>query len=112
MIEGESNMILNFEQLKAITKGATRVEMCDGAYRFFRFTEAQTEVYREQAEKDPSTKHFYDKSFATAGVITPRSSAMNFKSLNQPVSLPTRSIPGPGRHLPSFAVLASAGTDQ
>ena len=61
-------MILNFEQIKAVTKGATRVEACDGAYRFFRFTEAQTEVYREQAEKDPSTKHFYDKSFATAGV--------------------------------------------
>lgn len=61
-------MDLNFEQIKAITKGAVRVEKADGAYRFFRFTEAQTEVYRMQAEADPEKKHFYDKNFSTSGV--------------------------------------------
>ena len=34
-------MYLTFEQIKEITKGATRVEEDHGAYRFYRFTEAE-----------------------------------------------------------------------
>lgn len=61
-------MYLTFEQIKEITKGATRVEEDHGAYRFYRFTEAQTEVYRKAAELDPTKNHFYTKTHATSGV--------------------------------------------
>ena len=37
---------LNFEQIKNLVHGAARVEEGDGKVSFFRFTEAQQELYR------------------------------------------------------------------
>ena len=56
-------MLLSFEQIKAITKGVTKVEQENGYYRFFRFTEAQSQVYVKAGIQD-----FYNKSFGSAGV--------------------------------------------
>lgn len=61
-------MYLNLEQMREITRGVTHVELIDGAFRFYRFTEAQTEVLRHAAELDPQKKNFYDKTYATSGV--------------------------------------------
>ncbi len=56
-------MVLNLEQLRAITRGATRVEEQNGEFRFYRFTEEQVEAYRQTGNTD-----FYNKTFATSGV--------------------------------------------
>ncbi|MBE6553804.1 MAG: SGNH/GDSL hydrolase family protein [Ruminococcaceae bacterium] len=56
-------MVLRIEQVRAIVKGAARVEERNGEFRFNRFTEAQTEVYRNCGNSD-----FYKKSFATSSI--------------------------------------------
>jgi len=56
-------MKLNLEQIRSITCGTARVEEINGEFRFYRFTEAQTEAYRNSGNTD-----FYNKSFATSGV--------------------------------------------
>lgn len=53
-------MKLNLEQIKAVTNGAVKIIEENGAYKFFRFTEEQTEAYK--------TRSGYEKAFATAGV--------------------------------------------
>lgn len=53
---------LHFEQIKDLVHGAVRVEEGDGLISFFRFTEEQQELYRV------TSRDFYIKSFATAGV--------------------------------------------
>ena len=55
-------MKLTFEQIKDITKGAARIEEIEERINFFRFTEEQENMYAE------SSKDFWGKSFATAGV--------------------------------------------
>lgn len=56
-------MKLTLEQILSVTHGAARVtEEADGI-RFYRFTEQQQELYRTVSED------FYQKTFATAGVI-------------------------------------------
>jgi lysophospholipase L1-like esterase len=56
-------MMLNLEQLRSITCGADRVEENNGEFHFYRFTEAQTEAYRQKGNED-----HYGKTFATSGV--------------------------------------------
>lgn len=56
-------MFLNLDQMKSITRGVTRVEQENGYYRFFRFTDAQSQVYLDAGIQD-----FYNKSFGSAGV--------------------------------------------
>ena len=56
-------MKLTLEQIQSITKGADRVILDNGAFRFLRFTEAQVKAYEETGKAD-----FYRKTFATAGV--------------------------------------------
>ena len=55
-------MNLTYEQIKNITWGADRVEMIDGYVRFFRFTKAQEQVYKER------NLGSYDKTSAASGV--------------------------------------------
>lgn len=54
-------MILDFEQIKNITKGALYISEVDGYYTFSRFTEPQIEIYKRNSD-------FYMKTKATAGV--------------------------------------------
>ena len=56
-------MLLNLDQIRAITKGAVRVEQENGRFCFFRFTEAQVNSYANAGKTD-----FYNKTFASAGV--------------------------------------------
>ena len=50
-------MKLNFEQIKSITAGAVRMTEEDGAIRFFRFNEEQTELYRNV--RKVQERHFF-----------------------------------------------------
>ncbi|MBQ8345510.1 MAG: SGNH/GDSL hydrolase family protein [Clostridia bacterium] len=56
-------MKLTLSQIKAATFGAARIQEIDGKTLFFRFSEAQEAVYRNQSNVD-----FYNKTFDTAGV--------------------------------------------
>ena len=56
-------MILTLDDIRAITKGAARVEKNNGKICLYRFTEAQ-----EAAFKAYSLSNFYRKTFATAGI--------------------------------------------
>ncbi len=55
-------MELTYEQIKNITWGANRVELIDGYIRFFRFTKAQEQVYKER------NLGSYSKTSAASGV--------------------------------------------
>lgn len=57
-------MLLNDQQIKAMTKGAARIEKENGSYRFLRFTEAEQETYRNHPRK-PS---FYNATFQAASI--------------------------------------------
>ncbi len=56
-------MKLTLEQIRSATHGAARVTEEAEGFRFFRFTEHQQEIYRTVSAD------FYQKSFATAGVM-------------------------------------------
>ena len=59
----EIKMILTVDQVRAITKGADRVEMtAKGRIKFHRFTEAQEKAYKDYSAD------FYRKNFATSGI--------------------------------------------
>ena len=56
-------MILTVDQIRAITKGADRVEKTQaGRIKFHRFTEAQEKAYKDYSAD------FYRKAFATSGI--------------------------------------------
>ena len=55
-------MKLTLEQIRAIAKGAARVERSNNGIRLLRFTKEQEELYRL------TNQDFYTKTFATAGV--------------------------------------------
>ena len=55
-------MILNCEKIKEISTGAVRVEYDGEKVNFYRFTEAQQEMYKNRSSD------FYMKSFSTSGV--------------------------------------------
>lgn len=55
-------MLLNIDQIRAITKGADRVEEKKGRIKFHRFTEAQEKAYKDYSAD------FYRKTFATSGI--------------------------------------------
>ena len=55
-------MKLSYDQICAITQGAVRIEQESDEIRFFRFTEAEQEMYRLRR------KESYLRSFATAGI--------------------------------------------
>ncbi|MBQ8432226.1 MAG: SGNH/GDSL hydrolase family protein [Clostridia bacterium] len=57
-------MILTEQQIKAMTKGAARIEVENGSYRFLRFTEAEQATYANH----PRKPNFYVPTFHTAGV--------------------------------------------
>lgn len=52
--------MLSLEQIKRVTQGAEAVEKENGIINFYRFTEAEREIY--------SRTNFHGKTFATAGV--------------------------------------------
>ena len=54
---------LNFEQIKKLVHGVSRVEEGDNAISFFRFTKKQQELYKSLSPTD-----FYFKTFATSGI--------------------------------------------
>lgn len=56
-------MKLTFEQMKEIVRGTVRMTEENGAYHFYRFTEAQVAAYLKVSPND-----FYKKTFATSGV--------------------------------------------
>ena len=56
-------MKLTIDQIRSVTRGVVRVEEENGAARFYRFTDAQSNAYREIGNMD-----FYGKSFSSAGV--------------------------------------------
>ena len=56
-------MVLTLDQIRAITKGADRVEInTKGRIKFHRFTEAQEKAYKDYSAE------FYRKAFATSGI--------------------------------------------
>lgn len=55
-------MKLSFEQIKSCTAGAVNITEENGAIRFFRFTEEQTQMY------SGVSRDFHKKTYATAGV--------------------------------------------
>ena len=57
-------MILNEQQIRAMTKGAVRIREENGTYKFMRFTEAEEKVYAEH----PRAAEFFSKTFKPAGV--------------------------------------------
>ena len=56
-------MRLSLEEVRRVTQGAARVEEVDGQIRFFRFTAEQEALYHA------TNLDFWQKSFATAGVV-------------------------------------------
>lgn len=54
-------MLLNLEQMRAIVRGAVRIEERDGVFFLNRFTESQANAYLNAGEMD-----FYKKSFAAS----------------------------------------------
>ena len=59
-------MKLTAEQIRAIAKGAVRVEEINGAVHLYRFTKEQEEIYKNRTT--PSGKPLSDKVPATAGI--------------------------------------------
>lgn len=57
-------MLLNDQQIRAMTKGTARIEETDGVYRFLRFTVAEQEAYVNH----PRKPQYYVPTFHTAGV--------------------------------------------
>lgn len=55
-------MRLSYDQICSVTQGAVRFEHKHDIVRFFRFTEAEQEMYRQRREES------YLRSFATAGI--------------------------------------------
>ena len=55
-------MKLNTEQIKSITLGAVNVKQNENGYEFLRFTDEQTEIYKNVQDS------FYLKTFAPSGV--------------------------------------------
>jgi len=55
-------MKLSYEQICSVTQGAVRMEEENGEIRFFRFSEAEQQMYRLRREKS------WLRSFATAGI--------------------------------------------
>ncbi len=56
-------MLLNYEQVKAATRGAYRITEADGKFNFFRFNENQTNYYKEVSPRD-----FYIKSSSSSSM--------------------------------------------
>lgn len=56
-------MKLDLEEIRSITKGVTKVSEDDGYFRFFRFTDTQSDTYLKLGKND-----FYKKTFGSAGV--------------------------------------------
>ena len=55
-------MKLTYDQIRAVTMGAVRIEEDAGTIRFFRFTEAEQQMYKARREES------WIRSFATAGI--------------------------------------------
>ena len=83
-------MKLTVEQIKAIAKGAVRVEEQNGAVHLFRFTKAQEEAYRNRTT--PSGKPLWDKTPATAGI------RLEFITNSRTLSIDTEGIPASSCH--------------
>ncbi len=56
-------MLLNSDVIRNIVKGAVRVDECGGYYRFYRFSQAQQNAYRNTGNAD-----FFRKQFSSAGI--------------------------------------------
>lgn len=56
-------MLLNLEQLCTITQGVTHIKEEEGKFRFFRFTEKQSDAHLEAGKTE-----LYNRTFATSGV--------------------------------------------
>ncbi len=56
-------MKLSLDQIRAVTRGVVRVTEENDAFRFFRFTNAQSAAYHAAGKED-----FYRKSFSSAGI--------------------------------------------
>ncbi|MGM9682842.1 MAG: SGNH/GDSL hydrolase family protein [Eubacteriales bacterium] len=80
----KNHMILNIEQIKAITRGIVRIEEADGYLRLCRMSEEQEKYY---AENTP----FLHKAEASAGV------RLAFRTTSKKISFDFRSFPGSSR---------------
>lgn len=81
-------MKLQASQIRAITRGAARIEEIDGAMHFYRFTEAQEDYYKNQTYNSG----FYGKTFSTAGirlefVTNSRSLSLKFEARQTPSTI-------------------------
>lgn len=88
-------MKLTRTQIQAITKGAERITEQDGAVSFFRFTQAEEELYKKR------NQDFYQKSFATAGI------RLEFFTDSRHLSLSVRVSSGSSRKFFSHDVLVN-----
>ena len=86
-------MKLTVDQIRSVARGVVRVEEENGAARFFRFTEAQSNAYLAIGNQG-----FYDKSFASASV------RLAFFSNTERLSFSFRPYSGSSRKWLSFDV--------
>lgn len=88
-------MKLSAQQIESITKGAVRIEECDGGVAFHRFTASQELYYRT------TNASFYTKSLATAGV------RLQFKTNSQRLFLKAELTAGSSRTYYAFDVFTN-----
>lgn len=74
-------MKLNYEQIKSITQGASRIENKNGYISFYRFNKEEEDLY--------SKTDFFRKTFSTAGIQFEFMTDGDFLSLNFKVSSAT-----------------------
>ena len=88
-------MIVNYEKIKEISLGAVRVVNDGEKINFYRFTEAQEEMYKNRS------KEFYMKSFSTSGV------RLSFKTDSKNLSLDIFTEDGSSREFFSLDVFVN-----
>lgn len=78
-------MKLSVEQIRAISRGAVRVEETDGKVCLYRFTKEQEELYKVRSTD------FYNKTFATSGIV------LEFLTDSSTISMEVETAPGSSR---------------
>ncbi len=85
-------MKLSFDQIKSITTGAVRLQCDESGVSFYRFTQEQTERYKERNET------FYRNNFSTAGI------KLRFRTDSKNLSIGITTEPGTSRRYFSLDV--------
>ena len=88
-------MKLSYGQICAVTQGAVRIAEENNAVRFFRFTEAEQQMYKARREKS------WSRSFATAGI------RLEFDTDSTALSLAAEIYPSTSRRFFACSIFAN-----